>query len=97
MINSRISIPELREFSFDHIRSVSEQSKFVIFVSKICKAQSDSIFFDGVARKNIDAKSFEIIDHSYAKVAAPNHCKDEIIPGADAASFRPFFKAATNT
>jgi len=59
----------------------------VKFLNRYFLKIANTIYYDGSARKDIEAKSFEIIDHSYAKDATNVYYKDQIIPHADAASF----------
>jgi len=49
---------------------------------------ANTIYFDGIARSDIDSNSFAIIDHSYAKDIEHVFYKGDIVMGADPNSFK---------
>ena len=73
--------PNLLTIPYENEAEVRMLNRFFLRIA-------NTIYFDGVARKDIDATSFEIIDHSYAKDAAHVYYRDKVIPNADAASFK---------
>jgi len=60
----------------------------VEFLNRYFLRIANAIYFDGAIRKDIDADSFEIIDHSYAKDNNHVYFKNKIIPNADPTSFK---------
>ena len=55
----------------------------------------NAIYYDGILKRNMDGSSFEVIDHSYAKDAKQVYYKDQIVSGADPASFRKLKESYT--
>lgn len=74
--------PNLRAIPYENEAKVAFLNRYFLRIA-------DTIYFDGTARKDIDANSFEIIDHSYAKDASKVYYKDQVISNADPISFKP--------